>query len=208
MTTTPLYASRFAGLGYDLVARTVFSPVGGLARLRAEALDTAAVAPGDRVLELGCGTGGFTRLLVGRGAVVTSVDRAPTMLARARRRAAGATFVEHEVASYPAAPGAFDAAWCAFVLHELSRDARAATFAGVHAALAPTGRLVIVEHAVPERGVVARLVSRVVHGFEPPTLVSWLRDGLMTELLEAGFAIAARRTLARGAAVVVVCAPR
>jgi SAM-dependent methyltransferase len=140
--------------------------------------------------------------------VVTSVDRAPTMLVRARRRAAGATFVEHEVATYVPVRGGFDVAWCAFVLHELSRDARAATFAGVHAALAPTGRLVIVEHAVPERGFVAKLVSRIVHGFEPPTLVSWLRDGLITELLEAGFAIVTRRTLARGAAVVVVCTPR
>ncbi|MBI1915267.1 MAG: class I SAM-dependent methyltransferase [Planctomycetes bacterium] len=42
-----------------------------------------------RVLELGCGTGGITRLLLERGVAVTAVDGSERMLARARRRAPG-----------------------------------------------------------------------------------------------------------------------
>ena len=45
------------------------------------------VAPGDRVLELGCATGLMTAHLAGLGARVTGVDRSETYLHRARARA-------------------------------------------------------------------------------------------------------------------------
>ena len=44
------------------------------------------VAPGDRVLELGCATGLMTAHLVGQGARVTGVDRSDAYLDRARAR--------------------------------------------------------------------------------------------------------------------------
>src|SRR5215831_3684824 len=46
------------------------------------------VAPGTRVLDVGCGVGRWSRLLAARGAVVTGVDLSPTMIDQARRRAA------------------------------------------------------------------------------------------------------------------------
>jgi len=52
------------------------------------------VAPGDRVLELGCATGLMTAHLAGRGARVTGVDRSGAYLERARARLGdGAAFV-------------------------------------------------------------------------------------------------------------------
>jgi ubiquinone/menaquinone biosynthesis C-methylase UbiE len=44
----------------------------------------AAVRPGDRVADVGCGTGIFTRLLAARGLAVVGVDPSRDMLARAR----------------------------------------------------------------------------------------------------------------------------
>jgi len=45
------------------------------------------VAPGTRVLDVGCGVGRWSRALAHRGALVTGVDLSPTMLSEARRRA-------------------------------------------------------------------------------------------------------------------------
>jgi 2-polyprenyl-3-methyl-5-hydroxy-6-metoxy-1,4-benzoquinol methylase len=48
------------------------------------------VAPGTRVLDVGCGVGRWSRLLAARGASVTGIDVSPTMIAEARRRATAA----------------------------------------------------------------------------------------------------------------------
>lgn len=63
------------------------------------------IAPGTRVLDVGCGVGRWSTLLAGRGGVVTGVDLSPTMIAEAQRRAA--------------AKGA--ASRCRFLVQDLSR---------------------------------------------------------------------------------------
>jgi len=52
-----------------------------------------AIAPGSRVLELGCGTGVYTRWLMDRGCSVVGMDISEKMLAAARKRCPRATFV-------------------------------------------------------------------------------------------------------------------
>ncbi|MGV6873901.1 trans-aconitate 2-methyltransferase [Pseudochelatococcus sp. B33] len=58
-------------------------------------------APPGRVLDLGCGPGNSTELLVSRfpEAEVVGVDNAPDMLEKARQRLPGARFVEGDVAA-------------------------------------------------------------------------------------------------------------
>jgi SAM-dependent methyltransferase len=58
---------------------------------RPEILRLAGPLAGRRVLELGCGAGHLTRLLVDGGASVTSLDRSEQMAAAARGRAPEAT---------------------------------------------------------------------------------------------------------------------
>jgi ubiquinone/menaquinone biosynthesis C-methylase UbiE len=202
MSQDNLYQSRWVGAGYDALSWMVFAPLGGLRRLRQEALDAIEIRPGARVLELGCGTGGFTRLLAARGAQLTSVDRSPHVLARARRRAPGATFVESELTAYRP-QGSYDVVWVAFVLHELDPAARQAVLTMARSALVPGGTLVIVEHALPAGGLVPRAMSRFVHAFEPASIVDWLRGGFTGELAQAGLTVTSRRPLARGTAVVI-----
>ena len=45
------------------------------------------VQPGDRVLEIGCGTGTLALMMAQRGATVVGIDASPLMLAEARRKA-------------------------------------------------------------------------------------------------------------------------
>src|SRR5438132_172306 len=56
-------------------------------------LDELGLRPGDRVVELGCGPGGFSRRVLGRlgpGGVLVGVDASPALLEQARGRLAGA----------------------------------------------------------------------------------------------------------------------
>jgi SAM-dependent methyltransferase len=63
--------------------------------------DAAAIGPGSRVLDIGCGAGEFLAYLAGLGADVSGVDPAPGMVALARRRVPGASI---EVAGFEDLP--------------------------------------------------------------------------------------------------------
>src|SRR5919109_4783026 len=77
-------------------------------------LDAAELHPGDRVLDVACGTGVVTRLAAGRGGpdgAVAGLDINPAMLAVARSvRSSGAAIEWHEASaeSLPLAEGSFD----------------------------------------------------------------------------------------------------
>ena len=69
---------------YDVGMRVL--TFGRITRLHTAVADAAVTKPGDRVLEIGCGTGSVTALLLERGARVTAIDQAPEMLERATAR--------------------------------------------------------------------------------------------------------------------------
>jgi len=87
MTDVPLVADfygRWAGV-YDVLA----TRTPGVRRVRERTVDALALAPGDTVVEMGCGTGAnlpFLRERVGGAGRVVGVDLTPGMLSRARRR--------------------------------------------------------------------------------------------------------------------------
>jgi arsenite methyltransferase len=113
-------------------------------RLVYEALGAQA---GDRVLDVGCGPGFYSRELldqVGSEGSVTGVDQSPQMLAVAKRRSEGfgnARFEEGDATALPAQSESFDRALSVQVL-EYVRDIPAA-LAEILRALRPGGRVVI-----------------------------------------------------------------
>jgi ubiquinone/menaquinone biosynthesis C-methylase UbiE len=97
---------RFAA-GYDATC-------GRIEALRAEAIAALALAPGDRVLDVACGTGPTLPALaraVGPGGEAVGVELCPEMAERARRRAreVGACVVERAVEDMPDDGRRFDA---------------------------------------------------------------------------------------------------
>lgn len=78
-------------------------------------LEEAGIAPGSRVLDVGCGTGRHAVELAKRGYRVTGVDLSPGMLAEARKAAEAADvemeLVHSDAAAFRSEP-VFDAAIC------------------------------------------------------------------------------------------------
>src|SRR4051794_5019996 len=78
----------------------------------------AGLVPGERLLDVGCGTGNAALLAARAGADVVGVDPATRLLAVARERAAAsgvdAEFVEGRAEALPFADGYFDVAISVF----------------------------------------------------------------------------------------------
>jgi 2-polyprenyl-3-methyl-5-hydroxy-6-metoxy-1,4-benzoquinol methylase len=115
------------------------------------------VAPGTRVLDVGCGVGRWSLLLAARGAQVTGVDLSPTMIAQARQRADAADVADHcrflvqDLAQLNAGDQ-FDLMLGVTVLqHILDPQALRSAVQRMADHLAPGGRMVLLE-AAPARG--------------------------------------------------------
>jgi len=79
------------GKTYDLL--TAVMSFGQERKLRQATLDLAHITPGERILEVGCGTGTLTlaaKVRAGAGSRVSGIDIAPDMIETAKRKAAKA----------------------------------------------------------------------------------------------------------------------
>lgn len=112
-----------------------------------ELLRFGEIAPGDRVLELGCGMGRYTLLLAEMGIAVEGLDLSPVLLERLRAYAGGRRSIPLHCGDIsdppPALTGRFDVAAGFFVLHHLEDLPR--VFGAVARLLKPGGRVVFLE---------------------------------------------------------------
>jgi demethylmenaquinone methyltransferase/2-methoxy-6-polyprenyl-1,4-benzoquinol methylase len=167
-------------------------------------------APGRRVLDVGCGTGGVSLACAARGALVVGIDVNPGMLSVARDKAArrrpalevewielGAMELEDRFV-----PDSFDAIVSCLAFSELSPDERAYVLRVALRLLHPGGSLVIADE-VPPRHRAARVWRRVRR--LPVVFMTWALtqtsthpvEGLADAVRAAGFADVVEERLAR-----------
>src|SRR4051812_22078482 len=92
---TPRDVSRMSRGFLDVAAelRSPFLHPGG-ERATHVLLERLELAPGMRVLEIGCGTGSTTELVAAREYEIVAIDRSTVMLSAARERCANAGVVQ------------------------------------------------------------------------------------------------------------------
>jgi ubiquinone/menaquinone biosynthesis C-methylase UbiE len=202
--TRETYDHILAPLAFDVLIRGIFAPLGGIGRVRARALDLLDLRPGQRVLELGCGTGDISRLLLERGVSVTAIDASQRMLSRARRRAPGAQFHCCRLEEFQAG-ASYDRVLFAFVLHELSEPERHAALCAARRALAPGGILAFVDWSLPSATGMFRQAWRwFLLRLESQSVINCLDQGYEAELLTHGLRIVSRDSLAAGTVQIVL----
>ena len=101
-------------------------------------LELLAPAPGERILDLGCGDGVLTKKLVAAGANVTGVDHSPEMVAASRALGLDARIADATALPFDAE---FDAVFTNATLHWVKAHPEACV-AGAFRALKPGGRFV------------------------------------------------------------------
>ena len=137
---------------YDLFTRTL-----GVTAIHDNLIRQAALATGQRVLEIGCGTGNLS-LRAARtqpGVDVLGTDPDPLALARAERKIRAGQSIRFERAyaqELPYADGAFDRVLSSLMLHHLDDDAKTATLAEVARVLRPGGSVHIADFTGEARG--------------------------------------------------------
>jgi SAM-dependent methyltransferase len=126
--------------------------------LRQMTADLAQLQPGERVLDVGCGTGTLALLAkqrVGATGHVSGIDPSAQMIARARRKAARrglALDFQVGVIERLAFPDqSFDVVLSSFMMHQLPNDLKRQGLTEVARVLRPGGRLLIVDTKRPEQ---------------------------------------------------------
>ncbi|MGV0808737.1 class I SAM-dependent methyltransferase [Mycolicibacterium setense] len=147
--------------GYDLLTRVL-----GMNPAYRELVAQAGLSGGQRIVEIGCGTGNLTirAKKACPGADIVGTDPDPRALQRAQRKAKGMngiSFTRAYAQELPFDDGGFDLALSSMMLHHLDEATKTAAARELFRVLRPGGRL----HVVDVRGdALARLFEDA--GFE------------------------------------------
>lgn len=135
---------------YD--AFTNILTLGHIGMLRSLTIDKAELKTGEKVLDVGCGTGGVTipaKRRIGSSGLAAGIDPAPEMIAVARKKAARAQleidFRVGVIESLPYPDSSFDVVTSSLMMHHLPHEVQVKGLAEIRRVLKPGGRILIAD---------------------------------------------------------------
>jgi ubiquinone/menaquinone biosynthesis C-methylase UbiE len=184
---------RWWAPAYDAVAwLTTF---GQEPAIRRQTLSVAHPKPGEKALDVGCGTGTLavaTARKVRPGGGVDGIDASPEMVEVARRKAVRksieASFQVAAIEGLPFLDDHFDLVLSSFMLHHLPDEVKAQGFAEIRRVLKPGGRFIAVDLADSSRTLVGRLTTLIGHNMKDgyvDSLKSMIATSGLVEVEEA-----------------------
>ena len=137
---------------YDFLIRLTMPEL----RFKEELIDAAAIDRGQRVLDVGCGTGTMLLMIAQRhpDASLAGVDPDPRVLERAQRKIAQAgraiALREASATALPYADESFDVVLSSLVFHHLTCCEKLQAMREIHRVLAPGGELHLGDFGEPD----------------------------------------------------------
>jgi SAM-dependent methyltransferase len=196
MSTTPALTPEMEALKAKLKATWMSGDFGQIARSfapgAAEFVARLGLQPGQRVLDVACGTGNLSLPAARAGAVVTGLDIAPNLLEQARAEAAAEglpiRFDEGDAEELPYADASFDAVVTMFGAMFAPRPERAA--AELLRVCRPGGRVAMANWT--PQGFIGRMFKTTAAHVPPPagmpSPVKWGEEETVRERLREGVA--------------------
>ncbi len=132
-------------------------------------VEMAKIQPGDKVLDVGCGSGNLTltaKRYTGAAGSAYGIDASPEMIDVARKKAQSsglaATFELGLIEKLPYPDATFDIVISRLVIHHLPGDLKRRGFAEIFRVLKPGGRLFLVDFNPPANPILKYVVTALV----------------------------------------------
>ena len=175
---------------YDPLVRFISSFFGGEESLRGLTIDKMDLKPGQKVLDVCCGTGTLCAMIaeeIRSDGEVVGVDLSENMLKKAEnRREDNIRFCYANAEEIPYANGYFDRASMTFGLHEMPHPVRMNVLHEMQRVLKPGGKIIVLDYAYPKR-TLAVPIFKVWMLVEGETARDFIRRDLSSMIRDAGF---------------------
>lgn len=188
---------------YNAISRLAALGVGGEFRFRRLALQGLHLDSQAQVLDLCCGSGQATEILVKLSAAVTGLDASPLSLQRAKLRVPQASFVEAWAEKMPFASGKFDLVHTSMALHEMAPEQLVQILAEVYRVLKPGGIFALVDFHSPNQRALWPGLTLFLLLFETETAWALLQTDLVQRLQQIGFLLDQQQFFAGGCLQVI-----
>ncbi|PSB19539.1 class I SAM-dependent methyltransferase [Phormidesmis priestleyi ULC007] len=192
---------------YDGISRAAALAVGGESRFRQLALQGLPIAQDSKILDLCCGSGQTTQVLVQRSRHVTGLDASPLSIKRAKQNVPQADYVEAFAEEIPLSDNEFDLVHTSAAMHEMETEQLRQILQEVYRVLKPNGYFAMVDFHAPTNPIFVPGLAAFFWLFETETAWQFIKTDVAALLTEIGFQVS-DRTLHSGGSLQVIQAQK